>query len=173
MMLVELLIGLAVAAVVLALAARMTVVITASVSHVKATNLSQAERWNGVRLLAELLRGATPPTDSQPFVGLHSSLTFDRITSDQSRRPSRDRVRLTFDETGRLSAYDPSSTVIIRSKVSRLEIDYLASRGLASPWRDTWVSTAELPSAVRFRLTQRSSTGPVVDTVLVAVGSRI
>ena len=172
-MLVELLVGLAVAAVVLALAARMTVVISVSVNRVKVSNVAQAERWNGVRLLAEMLRGASVPTDSQPFVGERSALTFDRITSDQSAWPFRDRVRLTVDDAGRLCAYASASAVVIRSQIARLEIDYLSTRGLASAWRETWVSTVDLPSAVRFRLTHRSSAGAVVDTVLMAVGTRL
>ena len=173
MMLVEMLVGLAVAAVVLALAARMTVVITVSVNRVKDAQVSQSERWNGVRLLAELLRGAALPTDSQPFVGLHSSLTFDRISSEQTVWPSRDRLQLTVDEAGRLSAQALASFVLIRSEVLRLEIDYLPARGLTSTWRETWVSSVDLPAAIRFRLTQRWSTGAMVDTVLMAVGTRL
>lgn len=171
--LVELLGGLAVGGVVLALAVRMFTVLSLSLIRLDDAASRDAERWNSVRQLAELLRRAAVPNDSQPFVGLRSSFTFDFHRVAEGAEPVAEHVGVNLDTAGNLVTRTRAASSLLRSRVEHFEVDYLISRGLESRWHESWVSVAELPSAVRLRLTRRASTKAIVDTILLAVGVRL
>jgi hypothetical protein len=171
--LAEMLAGFATAITVLALALRLFAALSSSTTRLGNIARDNGERWNGMRYLAELLRGATPPNDSQPFVGLQDSVFFG-CQCGRSASLASERVHLYVNSDHELTVRLDTKSLPLRSAVDRLEIDYLAERGLAAKWHGRWISTASLPVALRLRLTLgREGLTPRTDTILMSVGVRL
>ncbi|MGQ0641293.1 MAG: hypothetical protein ACT4P6_11080 [Gemmatimonadaceae bacterium] len=168
MTLVELIGGLAIGGIVLALAVRMVTGLYQAVDGLEDATISDARSRNGMRWLAERLRAATIPNDSQPFVGLSTSLSFDSHRARQSTPTVTEQINLEMANRS-IVARIGADTLLLVGDVERLEIDYLTARGLDSRWHQTWVSTASLPTALRLRLTKVGTRSERVDTVLLAV----
>ncbi len=171
--LVELIGGLTVTGLVLAVALRIFAVLSEAVGRADDATLRAEQYSNGMRWLAERLRESGEPNDSQPFTGLATSMSFRvQRTSDGTRSES-ERVDITVDSLNRWVAWRRGAPLVLRRNVDSVKIDYLGSRGLDARWRASWLSTSTRPLGVRIRLATSRLQRARVDTLLFGVGVRL
>lgn len=171
--LVELIGGLAVGGLVLAVALRMFVMLSTSVARVDGATLRSEQYRNGVRWLAERLRETAEPNDAQPFIGLATSLSFRVKRTNDGVRYEGDDIEIRVDSLSRWVARRQATQLVLHPNVSSISIEYLGSHGLDSRWQQSWISTATRPMAVRIRVGSSRLQGATVDTLLFVVGVQL
>ncbi len=171
--LVELICGLTVAGLVLAVALRMFSVLSEAVGRADDATLRAEQYRNGMRWLAERLRESSEPNDSQPFTGLATSMSFRVQRTIDGIRSESERVDVAVDSLNRWVAWRRGRPLVLRGNVDSVKIDYLGSRGLDARWHASWISTITRPLGVRIRLTTPLLMRARVDTLLFGVGVRL
>lgn len=167
--LVELLIALAVGAMVMMLCARLAGAITGAVRRVDNAGQVTMLQANGLRWLQLRLRAARLPEKERPFLGTPRTVVFDALAASVGAPQAPTRVELSVQQDEMSGLVDGSRRIVLRRNVRHLEIDYLISRGLNALWLPEWSSDRGLPLAIRFRM-WRLAPPSKVDTVLVTVG---
>lgn len=167
--LLELVVALLVASLVLGAASAEVTALRTLVSHAELARAGQLERGVAERVIQDLFTGIARPTTAVPFSGTDSmvAVPYRLLTSARDTVVT---VVLRREPHGDLTATVPGrAPLVLRRRIHRVTMDYLAARGLDSRWMPTFVSGGGAPEAVRLRVWSRMDTTRC-DTILFLAG---
>jgi prepilin-type N-terminal cleavage/methylation domain-containing protein len=164
--LLELIVGLTVAAIVIMLAHRMSTAVIDGAATLDRARVSLDRSVNAVRTLGELFGSLDIGREMGGFEGHPDRAEFSswERTATGWLEPRRVALGLSRDTL----VLQESRRTALRSSVSGVAFDYLLEPGANSVWVREWVSPVSAPIAIRIRLAGRLG----VDTLLFLIGPR-
>lgn len=165
--LVEVVVALALAALVVLLAERLFGAASDTITALQGASEELTSEGNGRRLLGSLLGSLDMSPPDGLFRGGQDRLECSVWSRQPSGWPKRMRVTLLASE-GVLQVAFAQHTIALLHDVRAVEMDYLLHAGANEAWVRAWESPASAPLAVRLRLARAGR----VDTLLVFVGPR-
>lgn len=170
--LMEVLVALAIAALVVLLCAQTWAGLLHSRRALETARMILESDMNGERWLAEGLRSAATGDSGSFFSG------GPREASWSGRmwvvRGWRERRRLRLHWSGRALVLDDGQRrIVVSTPADSVQLEYLPGTGLTTAWTPTFDSPVSVPVAMRVRLARAAPDGlPQVDTLVLAVGPR-
>lgn len=183
--LVEVMVALAIGALVVLLAHRTFAVASELRGRVTERREAHDRAMNARRLLAQAFGSLEVSTvRNTGFRGMEDEVAFTTWLRDEIGAPVRKQVTLRMDaaadrETDRRliavvapgpgAASSAPDTLVLVPSASALALDYLLDFGADAAWVREWHSPASAPLAVRLRIARE---GEAVDTLLLVIGPR-
>lgn len=165
--LVEVVVALALAALVVLLAERLFGATSDTIAALEGTSEQLTREGNGRRLLGSLLGSLDISPPDGLFRGGQDRLECSVWSPQPSGWPRRMRVTFLASE-GAFQVAFPQQTIALLHDVRAVELDYLLHAGANEAWVRAWESPASAPLGIRLRLSRADR----VDTLLVYVGPR-
>jgi len=166
--LVEMVVTLAVGAVLVLLTQRMYAGITDAAVRAAQARSATDRRANGRHLVSLLLASASIGSTRDLFDGTTTKLEFDTWWIEEHGWRVRRRCALQLDGSRLLLRGLDSVPLVLGDSIEAGMMEYLPERGEAVPWLRAFQSQLLLPVAVRLRVRR----GERVDTLLFTTGER-
>ena len=172
--LIEVLVALALAAVVVLLAHGVFAAVVDGAARVQAARTALDREANARRWLVQTFGSLTVGQAAGGFDGEPTQVTFTTWLPTAERGFELAQLTVAV-EGGRLEAsLSSGGTIVLAHDVASAAFDYLLEPGANAHWVEQWVSPVSAPVAVRMRVTRVDATGVPSgsDTLLLLVGPR-
>ena|SRR2546425_3173750 len=166
--LLEVIVALALGAMVVLLAHRMFAAVMDGSIRLSDTGAALDREANARRLLTQLVGSLdVGQPESGDFNGEPQRAAFSAWYPGPEGWPERRRVTLEADRNALVVSVGGES-IVLADDVEALDLDYLLDYGADAPWLRTWQSPVSAPLAIRARITYRRQ----ADTLLLIIGPR-
>ncbi len=165
--LIEVLVGLTLAALVMLVAHRVFTGVVDGSTRLQAARTALDREANARRSLTEMFGSLDIGTDGAGgFAGRPERAEFTTWQRVPAGWLERRRVVLGVEHGALVARSDQS--IVLQDSVGRVEFDYLLEPGANAAWVREWISPVSAPVAVRMRIARKAA----VDTLLFIVGPR-
>lgn len=165
--LVEMLVALAVSGVVLGMAHQLVVAMTGHLERLRRSSQAHGVEMNARRWIRAASGSLVSATDSTPFYGTDTSVTFSARVRRAGGWYEPERVHLALQGSNLVAFRNPHETLVLASPVASLSIDYGVGSDRGLIWYRVWQSFGRAPSLMRLRIGRNN--GDTVDTLIYVI----
>jgi prepilin-type N-terminal cleavage/methylation domain-containing protein len=170
--LVEVLVALTLSAIALGTAVGIFASTQAAVISLESRSVHLARRGNGQTWMMEAFGSAyLDPQDDVTFEGLPDQMRFRSWLRARQGWGEDVELGISFESGALVGRSSRGALVTVADSLVSASWEYLEGLGEDAPWRDTWSSDRELPTAVRLRYARVAEGRERADTLLFLVGT--